>query len=476
MQRLLAIATLTWKAAFRFRLFWVLLTLLLGAVVALPLLVKDDGTARGFTQILLTYTLGLITSLLGLSTLWLACGTLARDIEDSQMQLVAVKPIARWQIWLGKWLGIILLNASLLAIAGGSVFGLMKWRAGQMEKQLADARSRHATNQIAHLEKEIAILKNEIFVARASLKEPLPDIDGAVEKIFRERIEKTPVPEAEQAQLRKNLREQLKAGIQIVPPGYSRPWVIDLGLRKHLLRNEPLYLRVKFHAAQTNASGTYLGLWQVGVPDKTRVWQDIKSQAADTYHEFPIPGGLFDDEGKLTVLFHNRNNTALLFPIEDGFEVLYREGGFGLNYVRGLVIILCWLALLAALGLASASLMSFPVAAFFSASLLVVAFMSGTLSNVVSEGSVLASNHETGQAATSWINAVMIPFFRVILKVVNLVEGFSPVNSLSTGRSITWADLARACAQIVLLLGGIFSLAGIAIFTRRELATAEGNA
>jgi len=106
MQRVLAIAWLTWKAAFRFRLFLVVAILLLASVVGLPLLIKTDGTARGFTQILLTYTLTTITALLGLSTLWLACGTLARDIEECQMQIVAVKPIARWQIWLGKWVGL----------------------------------------------------------------------------------------------------------------------------------------------------------------------------------------------------------------------------------------------------------------------------------------------------------------------------------------------------------------------------------
>ena len=59
-----------------------------------------------------------MSGLLGLSTLWLACGTLARDIEECQMQVVAVKPIARWQIWLGKWLGIMSLNAALLGLAG----------------------------------------------------------------------------------------------------------------------------------------------------------------------------------------------------------------------------------------------------------------------------------------------------------------------------------------------------------------------
>src|SRR5204863_2674959 len=123
-QGLFAIAWLTWKAAFRYRLFVVIAVLLLAAVIGLPILIKDDGTARGFTQILLTYTLSVITALLGFTTLWLSCGTLARDIEDCQMQVVAVKPIARWEIWLGKWLGLLMLNAALLVISGASVYAL----------------------------------------------------------------------------------------------------------------------------------------------------------------------------------------------------------------------------------------------------------------------------------------------------------------------------------------------------------------
>ena len=135
MHRILAIAGLTWKAAFRYRLFWVLAALLIAAVVALPLLIKDDGTARGFAQILLTYTLSAITAFLGIATLWLACGTMARDIEEAQIQMVAVKPIARWEIWIGKWLGIISLNAVLLAIAGTSVFVLMQVRANSLSPE-----------------------------------------------------------------------------------------------------------------------------------------------------------------------------------------------------------------------------------------------------------------------------------------------------------------------------------------------------
>jgi hypothetical protein len=59
--------------------------------------------------------------------------------------------------------------------------------------------------------------------------------------------------------------------------------------------------------------------------------------------------------------------------------------------------------------------------------------------------------------------------------MVNLVKNFSPIDSLSSGRSITWTELGLAFAQIVLLLGGIIGVIGIGLFNRRELATAQGN-
>jgi hypothetical protein len=73
------------------------------------------------------------------------------------------------------------------------------------------------------------------------------------------------------------------------------------------------------------------------------------------------------------------------------------------------------------------------------------------------------------------VDFFLIPFFRIILSVVNLVQSFSPVDALSTGRSITWGQLGQAFAQVVLLLGGVLAVAGIALFTRRELATAQGT-
>ena len=460
MQRLLAITWLTWKAAFRFRLFLVIAVLLLAAVVGLPILIKDDGTARGFTQILLTYTLSVITALLGLSTLWLACGTLARDIEECQIQIVATKPIARWQIWLGKWLGIMSLNAALLALSGAGVYGLLQWRAAKLPAA------------------EQTVLREQVLVARGSAKEPSNEaaIEGETERILQARLKNNPVDKVDMPEVRKQIRELVRADFQLVPPGYSREWRIDLGFAKNFLHDKPLQLRVKFNSAQKSPSGTFVALWQVGVPGKTPYQRlEPMSLAPDTFHEFQIPANLFDDQGVLTVDFVNPNDTSLLFPLADGMEVLYPEGGFALNFARGLGIIFCWMALLAALGLMAASFLTFPVAAFFSLAVVVMVLSSGTLAEAVDAGTVVGGNEETGVMGHSTLDLVLIPLFKAFLTVINLVKVFSPVDALSSGRSISWTELGTAFGQIVLLLGGIIGGIGILLFNRRELATAQGN-
>jgi len=171
----------------------------------------------------------------------------------------------------------------------------------------------------------------------------------------------------------------------------------------------------------------------------------------------------------------NFHDTALLFSRNEGLEVLYRESGFGLNFVRGLGIVLCWVAVLAALGLTAATFLSFPVAAFLALGILVLGLSTGTMQTAVSEGTILGWDAKAEGPTQSWLNALFLPVFKVILKVFNLMQGFSPIDSLSTGRSITWGQLGLAFAENVLLLGGLIGLIGICIFQRRELATAQGT-
>src|SRR5262249_32664606 len=148
------------------------------------------------------------------------------DIEECQMQVVAVKPIARWQIWLGKWVGLMSLNAALLALAGGSVYGLLQWRATRLPP---------AAQQSP---------RTGVVVARGSAKPEPKDtfIEQETESQLQERLQKSPVANVDLSEVRKQIREQVKAGLQLVGPGDPRQWQIDLRAIKDSLGDRPLHL------------------------------------------------------------------------------------------------------------------------------------------------------------------------------------------------------------------------------------------
>jgi len=459
MNKIAAIVGLTWKAAFRYRLFWILCALLAGAVVGLPLLIKDDGTAQGMVQILLTYTLGAVATLLGFATLWLSCGTLARDVEECQIQMVAVKPIARWQIWLGKWLGLLSLNAVLLALAGAAIFGLLQWRAERLTPN------------------QKLFLQRDIFVSRASARERAPDLTPEVDWYMKREVkDPSAMIGSDLAEKRRQITERVIAERTVLPSGLAKLIGIDLSTLQDRLRDKPLQMRIKFHVASANPEALYTTLWRIGPTNSTRQVELTETFPADSFQEFSVPPNLLDDKGRLMIEYANPNAEDLTFPMGDGMELLYPESTFAINFMRGLAIIFFWLALLASIGLAAASFLSFPVAAFVSLAVLFIGLSSGTVSTVVEQGTITGYDASKGGYGHTVIDFVVVPIFQGALKIINLVQDFSPIDSLSTGRSIRWSQLGMAALQIVVVLGGFFCVVGIILFSRRELATAQGNA
>ncbi|MBI1840342.1 MAG: ABC transporter permease [Verrucomicrobia bacterium] len=459
MQPILAIATLTWKSAFRYRLFWVLLVALMSSVVLLPLILKDDGTARGFVQILLTYTLGLILALLGVSTLWLSCGAMARDVEECQIQMVVVKPVGRWKVWIGKWLGILMLNTCLLSLSGASVYTLLQWRASHLTPF------------------QQRILREEILVSRASFK-PLPaGLDEEIERRFKATRGLENLTPQQRLEVRYDIAKRVYVAAQIVPPRQVRTWAFDLGYASRLLStNQYLSIRVKFYPNSTNETGLYKGMWffsRPGIPERTDYEPFPLASAAP--QEFRVRADLPDAQGRLLVHYQSLEDITLIFPLDEGIEILYRDSGFGLNFARGLGILLAWLALLSAIGLSAASVSSFPVATFFSLSLLIVVFSSGTLSESVQDQNVLSGRPDEFQTLRPVANAILLPVFRGVLALVKAVDVASPVESLSNGQSITWSILGTAWLQVVGGFGGVVAGIGIWLFSRRELAAAQGT-
>ncbi len=458
LQQITAVARLTVRAAFRYRLVMVLIVVLLGAVVVLPMIIKHDETARGFTQILLTYTLGVITALLSMVTLWLACGTLARDVDDSHMQVVAVKPIPRWQIWLGKWIGIMALDGMLLGISAGAVFLLMSWRATLLPPELQEA------------------LRSNVLTSRAVAREPAPDLETRVNDLMEKRRAELESKGIDLQEFRAQAREVLKAQSQIVvPPDHYRRFHVDLRHAESVVTNRSVFLQLKFNTPDLSPKRPYELEIQAGPPDTHLRRHGLRALAAEASHEIEVGTVFLDAEGRLVVDIANRSGVPLIFPLEDGFSVLYHEGGFGVNYVRAAIVIACWLGLLAAIGLAAASFLSFPVAAFLATTVLILGMSTGTLKSVVEDRTVLGFEHDSNKPNYPLVDAVMVPVFKVVLDTVTLVQQFSPIDAVSSGRAITWGTVARAVFLVVGIVGGAFAALGITAFTRRELATAQSN-
>jgi ABC-type transport system involved in multi-copper enzyme maturation permease subunit len=451
-QRIGAVTWLTLQAALRLRVVLALGGLLGVGIALLPQLIRHNGTASMFAQVLLTYSLYLCTGLLSLSTLWIACGIHSTDIEPGQLQLLAVKPAARWQIWMGRWCGIAIINTGMLLLAGAVGCGVLYWQARQLDPE-----------QQQHL-------KDEVLVARASAREPMPDLDRDVEKALVIREKEGTMEGVDPALARRELREQLKARHEVIAPNFRRLWDVDMTGRRESLAGRPLQVRVYFHAAEPVRDALLETVWVVGRREDPKAWRATRSLSPGVVHEFTVPAELIDDSGRLHVECENRAEQTLLFPLDTGLEVLFPDGGFLLNYARALMVIWCWLALLTSIGLFAATFLSFGIAGVLTLVLLVVAVSGDTFAEVVRDGTVLGVDHETGRPVQTPANAVTLPIYRFLGWMLSPFDAVSPVASLSEGRSIPWRDVVSSFGAIVLLLGGGTAAAGMAIFARRELA------
>lgn len=458
MQPMFAVARLTLRAALRYHLVLVLVGLLLAVVITLPLVIKHDGSAQGFTQILITYTLSAITSILGFATLWMGCGSLARETEDFSIQLLCSKPIPRWQIWAGKWLGIMAVNFALLALSGTAVLFLLEYK----------ARSLAPDEQLR--------LRSEVLVARNSAKEPPPSIEKEVEKQFQERIRKESIQAMDHTFVRKQITEQLLASFTYVRPGDVRRWTIPLGSGAALrLKDTPLYLRAKIYSPEYAGSGaTFEFGWEIG-PTEGHVRQRFRNSfGAESFTTFAIEPNHISPDGNLIIDTVNLGERPVLFGLQDGLEVLYPASTFPLNFIRGLLVIACWLGLLAAIGLCAAAKLQFNVAAFVSFSILLVGLSGGTLKQVVEQGGIIGVSSESGTVTQpTLLNQASLRFYGGAKWVLDQITGVDPIDALSSGRNLSWSRIALAVFEILGVAGGFFAAVGIRVFIRRELAAPQ---
>lgn len=196
-RRVAAIALLGIRAPLRSRLVLGLLALL--AVILAG--IRGDGTAQGEMRMLLTWTLGVAAGVLGAATLWAGCAAVASDIEAGRHAPTAVSPARPFEIWLGRWLGLVVVNGALLLVAVAAAFAQLKIKGISSE----------VTSVSRRLELDAATLRTE------------------AERLFAHAQSQGAVPPgASKDDVIASIEKDLLTAHFPVDPGQSRQWVFAL--------------------------------------------------------------------------------------------------------------------------------------------------------------------------------------------------------------------------------------------------------
>ncbi|MBN1269227.1 MAG: ABC transporter permease [Kiritimatiellae bacterium] len=456
MRRILSISAITIRSAVRSRTVITLLALLLLAIVGLPLTIRGDGTLAGHVQILLSYTLGLAAVLLAIQTVWIGCTAVSAEIEDRQMQLVVTKPVHTWEIWLGKWFGILILSTCLLAFAGAATYGLLRWTTRPARLSAEDQRR----------------LREEVLVARRALR-PLPiDLDRPARRILAERRAAGDLPDdVTDEQAYQAIRERLRLEANAVATGMKRRWEFRLPAVPG--EEQPLFLRYKL--TSSGRPGQEIeGLWFAGPEPNPDTFQKPARSVSTAVYEVRVPPEAVGPDGRLVVEYANINPdpVTILFAGEDDLELLLYAGSFEANYLRGLLVLFIELAFLAAIGLTAGSLFSMPVAVFTSAWIVLLTNIGRYLQSMAAR-QVFFDRHGAPYAGPTFWDHFFRWFFKFMSALVRPLQGPNPLELLSAGQIVSWALVGFAFLARVAVYTTVLALFSSWVLGRRELGVQE---
>lgn len=454
MHSIWAVAVNTIKQAVRMKIAAVFIILLAVLLPVMGLSMTGDGTLKGRLQTFVSYGLSLSSLLLCLLTIAVASYSVTSDFEHKQVYTVLTKPIRRFQFLLGKLLGVILLSGSLLILFSAIVYAITIYM-----PRLCDAG-----------EDELLAAQNEFYTARASLMPAEADVTAEVEQEYDKRLKSGQLPaevlssENAQRNYKAAVAEQLKLARRAAAPSHELVWEFDNV--KPLDPNQNLFVRFKYDVSVNPLDLQIYSRWAIGDVRQLRygtfetpIYDFARKDLIRTFHEIRVPADAVAKDGYLAVAFFNapQNDTTVIFPPNEGLEVLYKADIFSANYIRAVLLILLRVIFLAALGILAASFLSFPVAIL----LCLAVFFTANISGFILESFESLSENVSG---------VYQYTIRPVIYLLPQFDKISPTKFLVPARLLSWSLLGKTAAVIICVKALIPLLAALLIFGRREIA------
>lgn len=455
MNSVFAIALITLRSAVRSKVVLVLLLVLFAVVIGLPLTVRGDGTLQGHVQILLRYTLGLSMFVLSMSTLWAGCAAISSEIKDRQIQMIRTKPVYAVQVWLGKWLGLLVLNFFLISLSFLSTYVALRW-----------------TTQPDRLDaEEQEQLHTEILVAQRSLKPREIDRSAEVVRRYEEaRARGEIAPEATAAEVMPVMERIVRTQAYTVGPGSYLRWTFDLPTRPPADR--PLVLRYRFSLSVMDVE-PIRGTWTIGALNSPHRMLANIEEPPQAWQTLSIPVDLIEPNGTLTVEFANVHDQPItvVFDPDTGLQLLVYEGGFVANYLRAALLILFHLAFLASIGITAGAYFSMPVAVLTSLYALILVNAGRFVGQVAQRGFDLSvgAGNKPGIGAHLFETLIRVLYHGLDV-VVRPVYAANPLDFVATGEWISWGSVGYMFLIKVLLYGGILAALGAWHLAHKEVA------
>lgn len=480
-----AVARTTLDEALRMRVGLVLVVLLLVTLPLLPLLLDPTERLEYRLQFLLSWALGGTGFILGLLTVLLACGSICGDIDTNRIHMTLTKPITRAEFLVGKWLGLVLLNLLLVSLAGAGVYTFTR----MLAKAPADEADREA-------------VASQVLTARTNVLPEHPrgadferDMAREIERIRNDNPDFLGKGDAGRQMGR--IRYEMIWQWHTVTADKQGEYVFR-GLGPAKAAGDTFQLQLKPHAdnASMDRADVSFALWLNDRPyPVSGEGQHLAyTLASRTLHTITLPTREIDDEGVLRMRIANRNAippgekvpTSINFSPGKGLQVLYAVGSFENNYVRNLVEMWLKLVTIAAIGVAAATGLGFPVAALLGLMMFVAAIGSGylgsavdiytgldlddaTLSDMVALRSAVFGDFIKLGDYWGAVKVIMALFGEAFLAVIPSFANFDSVTSLATGMQITRGNVVECLLRLGLVAPLALGLIGWFVFERRDL-------
>ena len=565
-----AVTRTTFIQSLRSRVGLAAMVLLAVLLLAAPMMVNNGASPLADRiRTFLSYSVGLTGVILAVITIFLSTTFFCADVQRKQIFLLATKPLSRWQYVLGRWLGVILLDALLLALAGTGIYAGAQYLRSQPHLSPTDRRA----------------VETEVFTARRKITPDYSNDDTMVNQAVEDRVEQLRqsnaleeviqnfLPQAggnrEQAGelVIQELGKQARERLQSIPPGRpGRPYIFrnvrvtgmtrtatgtvtNIHTEYALLRMEiPEWLAAELipgrpvdvqsalsrvlevgdnwlvvqamkdsflsqglstlkpddrveitlepmmelsyklgTGATVPSGGTVTSQWVIGPenPERSlRVFDPIEQEDVPYRTVSVITSGrCVDETGAVVAQLFNPNmtreggRTITSISIAPGdISLLYAVGSFGPNLASAMGTLLAQMMFIAAVGVLTATFLSFPVAVLTSGALVLFTLMMGYVTDSVKYVSDDGGNLLIHGVV--WLLALVLPNLSAMSPTEAIASGVEVATFTEPWRLMAMnpslATFWQALTSLQAPLATLIVLAiGCVIFTKRELARVQ---